>query len=132
MGSGVAWVNSKITPTEIPLTTAHELAHSLGFVVGGSPQNLRSSQNHCSDQSCIMYPKNSAISFDISSSLERISTISEGFLESVIDLKSMVGLPSDFCTPCKADMRDLAEVHIGQLRAGRFNSQQVSSRSYIK
>jgi hypothetical protein len=105
--SGVAWADSRTNTSKIPLVIAHEVSHALGFVLPGAPQAIRGDMGHCATKSCIMTPK--------------IETNAYGFGDKV---------PTDFCLPCKADMRDVTEENVSEIHQLRRELGHVTAYSY--
>ncbi len=54
IGTGTAWVKPDWTHPLTPATIAHELAHSIGYVLPDSPQSIKAVGAHCSSEGCIM------------------------------------------------------------------------------
>ena len=129
--SGMAFIDTRYGSADMPITTAHETAHALGFV---DPDAItRTDRAHCSDKACIMHPvlfgsgsTNSNSVFD--SELSRFSVETLG-----VDLFSDASSKQqeDFCMPCKADIRDLTEEHLGLLRLIRLNVGQVEFKPTV-
>ena len=120
---GIVWLNTAIlkAKSEIRSITAHEAAHSIGYVLPDSPQTFNVSESHCSCDDCIMY-RSYSMDRDSESLIEASQLkIDVGFRKT---FKTMgIALPSEeFCTPCRADMIDTAEENIEQLRMNRFKT----------
>lgn len=105
--SGVAWLESRTGVSKTPLVVAHEVSHSLGFLLPGAPQAIRGDIGHCATATCIMTPS--------------IETNTFGFADSA---------PTDFCLPCKADMRDVADENISEMHRLRRQLGTVTSYCY--
>ena len=94
--TGVSMVSTfKLNGEGMTKTTAHEGAHSLGFVNESSFQLIQDEFGcHCADASCTMAPTNVAAS-------------------------------DGFCTPCEADMRLLSVPNIELIRGARKQAGEV-------
>lgn len=106
--TGVAWIESRTATNKTPLVAAHEVSHALGFLVPDAPQAIKNDVGHCATKTCIMTPK--------------IETSAFGFGDI---------LPTDFCLPCKADMRDVAEENISEIHYARRVLGTVTNLCYV-
>jgi len=107
LNTGVSWLESRTSLTRTPLVVAHEVSHSLGFLLPGAPQAIRGDIGHCATSTCIMTPS--------------IETNMFGFADSA---------PTDFCLPCKADMRDVTDENISEIHHLRRELGTVTSYCY--
>lgn len=112
-GSGISWVNTTEASQSYAATTAHEVAHSLGFLLQDAPWKDHESPGHCSNARCVMYATE------------------------VLRPQLLKGVPhfgggaDDFCTPCKADVRDLGEDHANKILYRRTIQGGVSAVDHI-
>jgi hypothetical protein len=126
MGHGIAIVDSRSSRTTTTMTTAHEVAHSLGFVDADAPQKDKVSPCHCGDTGCIMRAQE-GIPPELAEMLTMTNGMDRLFGRARMPGSMMGGLfgdlkvITDFCLPCKADMRDLAEEKLAAMRTRRLS-----------
>lgn len=111
-GTGVAWIKPAIGKQLTTTTTAHEVGHSLGYVLPDSPQAIKASDNHCSDQSCLM----TAVAQHDPAYLRFVTSL--GFAIDPEAAKNARKVES-FCTPCRADMHATADENVDRIRRTR-------------
>lgn len=130
MGSGVSFVNTAKPVSMLVATSAHEGAHSLGFVRKDALQRDIHDPGHCCSANCVLHK--------VSSRLPWLSDIEE---HEVVDgltfihkLKKVIGasgdmptteeptlsLDDDFCRPCQADLASFGDQHLASLRMSRL------------
>jgi hypothetical protein len=102
-GSGVSHVDTRSSASALPIVVAHEVAHSLGFVLPDSPQTALVSRGHCGDIGCIMH---------------------ERYRDDIAR--------DDFCTPCKADMRDMVQPNLLVMRTHRMTHGAVLTKDQVE
>lgn len=137
LGRGCAFVDtSRNSIAVIRATTAHETAHSLGFVSPLSTQTAPDSPYHCNDESCIMHKKVTLIIDEIESPIvepqkshrtynpfklhrqpQKASSESQQTYE-------IVG-KYDFCLPCKIDLREKGSQNLAEIRHSRLFSRKA-------
>jgi hypothetical protein len=110
MGTGVSYVDSRRATSKMIEVTAHEVAHSLGFVVSGALQEDPFSENHCVNRICIMH---------------RHIVMPNGVSAKIVDaaLKAAgepVPAERGFCNDCKEDMRRLSATHLADMMTDRL------------
>lgn len=113
--SGVSYVDPFKTNTrKLSRTTAHEVVHSLGFVLENSEQIDPSDHHHCSDAGCLMHKQ---LNDGSEMSITPISSIRVG--ERVT--RAQFGLPTDdFCVPCKTDLDNFGRQHARSIMLDRL------------
>jgi hypothetical protein len=123
LGRGVGFVD--IASGNDPLirtTTAHETAHSIGFVSSGARNENPESEHHCSDNDCIMYRY--AITQAASEPTQSLFKLSRKVImrrrvTSNTPVASLQG-QQDFCDDCKADIASNGAERINELRHRRL------------
>ncbi len=128
-GTGVSWVQERVGKGLLPTVTAHEVAHSLGFVLEGAPQNIRSTDGHCSSDECLMYPS-TTVSEEDAASLAELKELDKwlgGIGTSSIAKRLM---PEDFCLPCKADIRGEYEANLGRMYLARARAGGITLTAF--
>lgn len=126
LNTGISFLNLSEQKTHFrEATVAHEVAHSLGYVLKDSPQHDQT--RHCTDECCIMSPKQNYYNL-AEEVLDEVATDSYA----MADLLKGFGLntQTEFCMPCVADMRDTHEEQIGSLRLERLSLGHVRAASY--
>ena len=113
--SGVSYIDPfKADAKTLSMTTAHEVVHSLGFVLEDSEQADPYDHHHCSDAGCIMHKQ---LNDGGRISIPSISAIRAG--ERVT--RAQFGLPTDdFCEPCKTDLDDFGRKHARSIMVDRM------------
>lgn len=116
MGSGVSWLNIAEVEQSYAQTTAHEVAHSLGFMLKDAPRRDFESPAHCVDENCIMHEAETEPNRQTPLQLGRdVITKNVG----------------DFCLSCSADIRSFGEDHAHKILYGRTVAGGVSPVDHI-
>jgi len=114
LGRGWSFVDTMHGAADVMRTTsAHEVAHGLGFVIASSEQADPKSPNHCCDGNCIMHKK---VTILMSESGTGQQTPPSGSA-------SLYG-QYDFCLPCKIDLRSKGAHRLAELRRSRLFSRR--------
>lgn len=109
--AGIAWIQPDLSAHTTTTTVAHEIGHSLGYVLPNAPQLVEPDYGHCEDTSCIMAsdatedPPYRHLAFADRRNSRIIQRLVRGS-------RSI----SDFCSPCKTDMRQTGERNTEEMR----------------
>ena len=131
-GAGRGWAFVDVAPpttnqqASIRSTTAHEVAHALGYVRPGAHQEDPADYGHCSDPDCILHKNIIGVpAGDRRHPGERFLIRAKRTAKAVMgDLglapqSTRVGYQYDFCLPCKVDFREHGDEHLSSIRANR-------------
>ncbi len=128
-GRGVGFVD--ISTQDSPLirsTTAHEAAHSIGFVTDGAEHQDPNSSFHCVDDGCLMHHLaiRQPVLEPVRSRLILSRRIFSRKSRSDTDIVKR-GLPAQdsFCSECQSDMRDNGIGHLNNLRLTRLAQKRI-------
>ena len=125
MGEGVSYVD--VSPFragsagKIVTSTAHEVAHSLGFLKDGAVQTDPQSSGHCKDQDCIL--NKNVIEKPIIPTQDK-NLLKRGVKAVLSSLQPapepQFGYQFDFCQDCKNDLHLHGPSHLDRLRSNRL------------
>jgi hypothetical protein len=132
LGRGLGFVDlSKSGADMNRAVTAHETAHSIGLVIGGSGHSDPNSEHHCASPSCLMHPTiklNGPCLID----REHAGLVAQTMIGLEANLSSSsarpegLNKPADFCYDCKNDLKTRGSGLLHGLRIARIMHRQVS------
>lgn len=125
--TGVSWINLDTESEKgSHLTTAHEVAHSLGFVTPESPQSAPGDKFHCSCEECIMGSALTSIHvYDLQETKSWF-----GLRKKTMEVMTeVIQKQQSFCGDCVVDMRTNATKNIEDIRHRRVITKKVISSS---
>ncbi len=125
VGKGIAFVDTSPLRSKskgnITATTAHEVAHAIGFVRENSSQVDPHSETHCFDPKCIMHKLLIEERID---DFPEHNLFKRGIKAVVSSMLAPVeprwGAQFDFCTDCKSDMHQHGQRQLNELRSHRL------------
>ena len=125
--SGVTWLQGDMSQDLIAGTTAHEVAHALGFLLKDAPQRTRGEDLlHCATRTCIMAPQLYEVDPETRTYVELQREVQRRYEAFSLDVADLPPLQDDFCLPCKADLRDVTEENVASMRLLRLLDGGVS------
>lgn len=121
---GVSYIDTRSQDEKIMRSvTAHEVLHSLGFVLSGSDHEDSTSRNHCSDKSCIMHAKLEVLIETARQITQRRLFERKLVRSSSREQSSILKLVNgqyDLCQDCKIDLREAGQSKLSSIRHARL------------